>query len=214
MLSLYDLSHKPRRSQGLTAVYKGRLHLNINRPPTTCSSPSEMRPKTYNKAGQKPPTKPQLTIYGDDNLDDPPASSSDEDIKANIQPTKFTKRSKSPTDMKAGNAGGGTKTSVINERGTGSSRIEKIPANSTSGSSMGKRKHPAAQEDLFRGKGRSEGENMVDIFGRVTQKKKPRSSYGSSSQSRSSQPGPIPQKAAGSPNGSFPSRSESFISHN
>jgi hypothetical protein len=210
MSQLYDLKgYKPRRPQGLTvAGYTGsRLLQTINRPIPPTSSTSEMRLKSY--ARPTPSKNPLLLGKANDsakeNIGGPPEGSSDDDNAADIKPTVFGKRSTSPTldvdNSKAGTGGNRTKKAVVNGKGTRTTLIEKIGASpsSSSWSSTSKRKSQASQEDPFLGRG------MLDPFGRIT-KKKVRSTYGSSSQSRptSNQPVPRSKKLAGSPPGPFP----------
>jgi hypothetical protein len=205
MPPLYDLNFKPRRAQGLTAVdYKGpSLLLNINHLISRNSSTSEMPSRASGRLVQKAPSTVRVNDFAKEDrpIDAPPESSSDEDNGADIKPTIFASRSKSPTpDIRGSKVGGGgnkNKNGTVN--GTRPSRTEqaKKSPSSSSGSSPTKRKTPAIQEDRFKGNG------VVDPFGRAVKQKKARIGYGSSSQPRSAsnQPASLPKKAASSPQG-------------
>lgn len=207
MTQLYDLKYKPRRSQGLTAGgYKGpRLLETISCPTSPSSGPDEMPPRASGRLATKAPSK----VMANDSpkkgksVDASPESSSDEDDAApaaDIHRTVFGKRSKSPTPD---GRDGQTKKATFNGTGTQPSRNEqaKVSPSSSSRSKATKRKNPASQEDRWIGR------SMVDPFGRVVQKKKAKSGYGSgSSQPRvtSSQSAPKSKKPGSSPPGSLP----------
>jgi hypothetical protein len=157
-----------------------------------------MAPKT--SAWAIPPKKALLkkgkaTASAEKNIDDPPAGSSDEEDRANINPSSFRKGSEQPKNSTKGSRvlAGGNKI-TFNGKDTRNTRNEK--AGASPGSSSTKRKDPP---DPFLGKG------MVDPYGRITQKKKAMTMYGSSSQPHlpSSKSAPAPKKSARPPPGSF-----------
>jgi hypothetical protein len=206
MSQVYDLQYKPRRAQGLTVnTYKGpHLLSNINRPISPSKKGLEMPVKSYGRMAKQVPfdVKPGSLIVDDVNA--PPESSSDEENTADIKPTIFKKRSKSPTpDTQSRNEGGGglkTKRAPVNGNGTKSSRAEKLRTLTglSSSSNSPKRKGHPVQEDRFLGR------TPLDPFGRVA-KKKLKSTYAPSIQPRvvSSKVAPISKKRVGSPGGQF-----------
>ena len=209
MGQLYDLKFKPRRPQGLTAAgHNGpRLHQIINRhtPPNRNSNEMTAKP-TYGRSAppKKAPLKGKANAPAKESIDAPLESSSDEDSAADIKPTIFMPRSKSPTpDVKGAKAvARSNKTkATANGMGTRGSRSEKagVSPRSSRGPSIIKRKSQP-QEDNWLGKG------MVDAFGRVnTKPKKARTMYGSSQfRLASSQAAPSSKKTAGSPQGLLP----------